>query len=67
MGTITCDEKIGVQVFILLHLPKLFLHALPGAVASAQLHLLKLLPDCVPLKFGHRGCSGKEWTTFNIL
>ena len=36
----------------MLYLPKLFLHALPGAIASAQLFLLKLLPEGVSLKFG---------------
>ena len=36
----------------MLHLPKLLLHALPGAIASAQLCLLKLLPEGVSLKIG---------------
>ena len=43
---------LRIQESILLHLPKLFLHALPGAIASAQLFLLKLLPEGVSLKFG---------------
>ena len=54
---------------ILLHLPKLLLHTLPGAIASAQLHLLKLLPESVSLKlvplrmFREKLRAG----TFNIL
>ena len=52
LGAITCDAKTGVKGMISLHLPKLLLHALPGAIASAQLHLLKLLPKSVPLKLG---------------
>ena len=58
MGAITCDARTDVKEMISLHLPKLLLHALPGAIASAQLHLLKLLPESVSLKLGryHR-CS----------
>ena len=43
---------LRVQGSILLHLPKLFLHTLPGAIASAQLFLLKMLPEGISLKFG---------------
>ena len=45
-------RETGVERMISLHLPKLLLHALPGAIASAQLHLLKLFPQRVSLKFG---------------
>ena len=45
-------RETGVKRMISLHLPKLLLHALPGAIASAQLHLLKVLPKSVPLKLG---------------
>ena len=69
LGAITCNAKTGVKEIISLHLPKLLLHALPGAIPAAQLHLLKLLPESVSLKlvplrmFREKLRAG----TFNIL
>ena len=76
-----CNKKLKKtrRLKIEKHLAELLLHALPGAVPTAHLRLLQLLPNCVALEVSELHIFGsvvesvvesvKSWAkcTFKIL